>query len=231
MQRHTFAKTTLAACCIFALAGCGTQKINVINQAEASKFNPATSARLRLVSGEGALGGFVSGQKCETYFNETTFLFPQGRSGWVNAHIKTNSEPPLREPDTQNSVIGMPETAATTSINSSKRYYDEYVVPANQPVITGASMDGSKGTCTPTPVLFTPEPGADYEISYQFVQNGLFSTGCQTHVRKLSKTGSIATEAPVFPKFCAKNDKGRYVTVDLLEVIERAKQGKPLLPE
>lgn len=198
------------------LIGCATTKTDVRNDAEMSKYDPATTARVRLITGDTTYGGYVSGQSCEAVFSEAAQEIPAEQRGWINAHIDSEGLYPFRASDHQNSVIGMPATQATKAINNSPKIYDEHVVPANQPFIGTFSMGGSQISCWPKPVVFNPEPGQDYELEYQTVKISTFKAGCVIAVRKLSSLGNATVETPMKPKVCAKSADGVYRPLDPL---------------
>lgn len=61
-------------CIVLNLVACtATTKTNVRNEAEAERFDPASMARIRLITGDQMIkGGYVSGFSCEKFFNEAT---------------------------------------------------------------------------------------------------------------------------------------------------------------
>jgi len=196
------------------LIGCATTKTDVRNDAEMSKYDPATTARVRLITGDTTYGGYVSGQSCEAVFSEAAQEIPAEQRGWVKAHIDSEGLYPFRASDRQNSVIGMPATQATKAINDSPKIYDEHVVPANQPLIAAFSMGGSQISCWPKPVTFTPEPGQDYEMQYEMVKFSTFKAGCVIKVRKLSSLANTTVETPMSPQICVKTAAGIYQPMD-----------------
>ena len=197
------------------LIGCATSKNDVHNEAEAAKYDPTATARVRLFTGDNAHGGFVSGQTCEKFFNESLKNLPIEQSGWKTAHIDSEGLYPFRASDHQNSVIGMPASKASKTINESSRFYDEHVVTANQPFIANFGMVGSV-SCSPRPVVFTPEPGQDYEMNFQIVKITTFKAGCIVQLRKLTDAGNTTIETPMRPQVCVRFDDGTFHTKDSL---------------
>lgn len=201
------------------LIGCATSKTDVRNEAEAGKFDPTTTARVRLITGENVHGGFVRGQTCEKFYNESLKRLPIEQSGWQTAHIDSAGLYPFRESDHQNSVIGMPASKASKLINESSRLYDEHVVTANQPVIAAFGMVGSV-SCSPNPVVFTPEPGQDYEMQFQIVKISTFKAGCIIQLHKLTAAGNTTIETPIRPQVCARSEDGIFHTKDPLANVQ-----------
>ena len=52
---------------VLILSGCSYNKTNVLNETEATKYDPATTARIRIYSSPEKLAGFVPGKTCEAY--------------------------------------------------------------------------------------------------------------------------------------------------------------------
>lgn len=195
------------------LIGCATSKVDVRNEAEAGKYDPDTSARVRLITGDNARGFYFNGQSCETFMNETAKAGPIEDSGWKAAHNNSSGLYPFRESDHQNNVIGMPASQTTRQINSTTKQFDEYVVEANKPFIALFGMVGSIA-CSPKPVSFIPQPGQDYEMQLKIVKLSTFSAGCIIELNKLSAVGSSTVETPVHKQFCAKALDGAFHTLD-----------------
>lgn len=203
----------------FALAmtliGCTTTKVDVRNEAEAAKFDPATTARVRVISGDNVQGGFVSGQSCETFYNDSLKRLPLEQSGWKEVHIDSPGLFPFRESDKRNSVIGMPASKFSKTINNSPRLYDEYVVAANQPFLAVLYMAGSI-SCQPKTLSFTPEPGQNYEMDFQFIKLSTFTSGCTINLRKIEVAGNSTTETAIQPQVCVRTEDGLFHTKDAL---------------
>ncbi|MNH36593.1 hypothetical protein D3C81_1765690 [compost metagenome] len=117
----------------------------------------------------------------------------------------------------------MPATKATKAINDSPRVYDEHVVPANQPLIATFSMGGTQISCWPKPVVFTPEPGQDYEMQYETVKTGTFKAGCIITVRKLAVLENATKEIPLTPQICAKSQDGTFHTLNPMQLLDSAR--------
>jgi len=198
---------------ILVLAGCATTKTDIRNDPEAVKYDPATSARIRIITSPNTQGYFVSGQTCEQFFNvsvrkdaESDLVTPAHPSGGLSGML-TNVF--------RNNVIGMPASIATREINSTPRFYDEHVVPAGKPLIVRLYYRDSRLICRPAPRVFTPQPGVDYEFEYLEPENGFFSQyKCTTAFRTLNTQGSTTTETPTETAMCIHSPDG-YHTVDL----------------
>lgn len=207
-----------------SLIGCATTKTDVRNEAEAAKYDPATTARIRLITGEGTVGGYVIGQSCETFYNKSARTLPRNQSGWIDAHVHTPGLYPWRESDTRNLVIGIPPTKASKSINDTKLQFDEYAVPAGKPLIVYLGSWSSAVSCTPKPIVFTPEPGRDYEFQLEMVKLGTFRGGCMIGARKLTALGAATVELPLMPDLCLRGAGDIYRTVTLQEQLEQIHQ-------
>lgn len=204
-------------CIVLNLVACtATTKTNVRNEAEAERFDPASMARIRLITGDQMIkGGYVSGFSCEKFFNEATANRPAEEVGWKPAREDSTGIPPLRASDKQNNVIGMPESKATKVINESKFYYDEYAVPANRPLIVRFTMGGPGSVyCSPKPVVFTPQAGKDYELQYEYLRLQNNQPGCILAVRRLNTIGTAVLETPIAPQYCSEDGQGGYKTLD-----------------
>ncbi|EED42347.1 hypothetical protein EBI_22298 [Enterocytozoon bieneusi H348] len=58
------------------LIGCATTKTDVRNEAQISRYDPANTARVRLITGDTTHAGFISGQTCEMFYNESLLTKP-----------------------------------------------------------------------------------------------------------------------------------------------------------
>lgn len=88
------------------LIGCATTKTDVRNEAQISQYDPANSARIRLITGDTTNAGFLSGQTCEAFYNGSLLTKTPEEAGWQKAHIDSAGLYPFRATDSQNSVIG-----------------------------------------------------------------------------------------------------------------------------
>ena len=192
------------------LIGCATTKTDVRNEAQISQYDPANSARLRLITGDTTNAGFLSGQTCEAFYNGSLLTKTPEEAGWQKAHIDSAGLYPFRATDSQNSVIGMPASKASKAINQSPKVFDEHVIAAGKPFIAGFAMGGSQMSCFPAPVTLIPEPGKDYEMELQMVKISTFKAGCVIAVRQLSVQGNNTVETPLRPQVCAKTPSGWY---------------------
>ncbi|WP_395611027.1 hypothetical protein [Pseudomonas sp. B22129] len=192
------------------LSGCATTKTDVRNEAQISLYDPANTARVRLITGDTSNAGFISGQTCETFYNRSLLTKTPEEAGWQTAHVDSAGLYPFRSTDRQNSVIGMPSSKASKSINQSPKVFDEHVIPAGKPFIAGFAMGGSQVSCFPAPVTLTPEPGKNYELELQVIKLSTFKAGCVIAVRQLSTQGSVTVETPLRPQVCAKTPAGWY---------------------
>ncbi|MEE4887892.1 hypothetical protein V2K64_03855 [Pseudomonas alliivorans] len=184
------------------LIGCATTKTDIRNEAGISQYDPATMARVRLITEHTISGGYVSGQTCATFFNSLLTKKPE-EAGWQAAHVNSSGLYPFRATDTQNSVIGMPASEASKAINNSSKVFDEHVVPAGKPLIAQIYMGGSQMSCVPAPVTLIPDPGKDYEMEFQIIKFSTFKAGCVLAVRELSAQANATVEKPLSPQICA----------------------------
>ncbi|WP_426161315.1 hypothetical protein [Pseudomonas sp. PWP3-1] len=192
------------------LIGCATTKTDVRNEAQISQYDPANSARVRLITGDTTNAGFLSGQTCEAFYNGSLLTKTPEEAGWQKAHVDSAGLYPFRATDSQNSVIGIPASKASKAINQSPKVFDEHVIAAGKPFIAGFAMGGSQMSCFPAPVTLIPEPGKDYEMELQMVKISTFKAGCVIAVRQLSIQGNNTVETPLRPQVCAKTPSGWY---------------------
>ncbi|WP_440093630.1 hypothetical protein ACTACL_07480 [Pseudomonas syringae] len=192
------------------LIGCATTKTDVRNEAQIRQYDPANTARVRLITGDTFSAGFVSGQTCEAFYNESLLTKTSEEAGWQKAHVDSAGLYPFRATDSQNSVIGMPASKASKAINQSPKVFDEHVIPAGKPFIAGFAMGGSQISCFPAPVTLIPEPGKDYEMELQIIKISTLKAGCVIAVRQLSTQASTTVETPLRPQVCAKTPLGWY---------------------
>lgn len=192
------------------VVGCASTKTDVRNEIQISQYDPANTARVRLITGENTRAGYISGQTCESHYNEARLTKTAEEVGWKAAHLDSAGLYPFRATDRQNSVIGMPASTASKAINDSLKVYDEHVIPAGQPFIAGFAMGGSEVSCFPAPVTLIPEPGKDYEMVLKIVKISTFKAGCVIDVRQLTTQANITVETPLRPKVCAKTPSGWY---------------------
>lgn len=192
------------------LIGCATTKTDVRNEAHISRYDPTTTARVRLITGDTTHAGFISGQTCEMFYNESLLTKTPEEAGWQTAHVDSAGLYPFRATDRQNSVIGMPASKASKAINQSPKVFDEHVIPAGKPFIAGFAMGGSQLSCFPAPVTLIPEPGKDYEMELQMMKISTFKAGCVIAVRQLSTQANTTVETSLRPQVCAKTPSGWY---------------------
>lgn len=98
------------------------------------------------------------------------------------------------------------------------------MVPANKPLIAAFATGGGAYSCWPKPILFTPEPGHDYELQLEMLKISTFKSGCVIRARKLSNVGTTTVERPVLPDLCVKGVDGTFRTVGLQEQLEKIRQ-------
>ena len=192
------------------LIGCATTKTDVRNEVQISQYDPANTARIRLITGDTTNAGFISGQTCEMFYNKSLLTKTPEEAGWQPAHVDSPGLYPFRATDSQNSVIGMPASKASKAINQSPKVFDEHVIAAGKPFIAGFAMGGSQISCFPAPVTLIPEPGTDYEMELQVIKLSTFKAGCVIAVRQLSTQANTTVETPLRPQVCAKTPSGWY---------------------
>lgn len=205
-------KPLLIALVVVGLTGCtSTQKVDVRNEAEASQYAPSSMARIRIFAEGMVQGGYVSGQSCESFYNDTAVQDNPERAGWKQ------SDPHLGElfRKNENSVVGMPASKSTARINESHLYYNEHIVPANRPLIV-SYVAGGPGSiyCSPYPIIFTPQPGQNYEAWYMFTRNQFNQPACTISLQKILTIGEASVEQRVLPLACIGTRVGEYKTVD-----------------
>lgn len=211
---------TLAAG-VLILSGCGYNKTNVRNETEAAKYDPATTARIRIYSSPEKLAGFVPGKTCEAYHNHPV-------NGTLQGMIDSRTYDPkqqyilwrkvdllgMKAEDYQNRVIGIPVTVRAEALKTDRLGYDEFVIPANQPVLVDISYsDHNGGYCYPPDIQFVPKAGQDYEASLEFHKQSFISSKCSINLVALSGSGSQQETSPVSTSFCGNDGHGRYFTV------------------
>lgn len=208
---------------VLILAGCGTSKTNVTNSAEAAKYDPASTARVRIVAGSWVWAGYVTGQSCEQYFNVSRNSGIVPPPGWRLArhheHEELNFFTTHWPSDYQNNVIGMPASSKTQAIDSTDGYYDELVVPAGQTFIAAVSFGAVRAHCYPAPASFVPQSGKDYEVRLDYSQSSYFApTKCRVGVYELQPAGassSAAAERPMPADYCVADPAGLYHTLSI----------------
>ncbi|MDD2050678.1 hypothetical protein [Pseudomonas putida] len=216
-----FVRFILVLVTVFAIAGCGTNKINIENVVEAQKYDPASTARIRIFSGQGIYAGYVVGQTCEEYYNvsKKSGIIPP--PGWrvVRDHTKEElSSITLRYPsDYQNNIIGMPGSAKTQNVNTTNGYFDERVMPAGQTFIASLWFGAAKSSCSPASASFIPQAGKDYEVRLDYTKESyLAPTMCHVGVYELQSTGgssSVTREIPNPTNYCLPDSLGTYHTI------------------
>lgn len=214
-------RSLLLLATVLAMAGCGTNKVNIENVVEAQKYDPASTARIRIFSGQAVYGGYVVGQTCETYYNVSKKSGIVPPPGWrvVRNHKKEElSSITLRYPsDYQNNVIGMPSSKKVQNINATNGYYDELVIPAGQTFIASLWFGAGKSGCSPAAASFIPQAGKDYEIRFDYTSESYFSpTMCHVGVYELQSAGgpsNVVRELPISTNYCLSDSSGTYHTV------------------
>ncbi|MDH0648631.1 hypothetical protein N5D48_17160 [Pseudomonas sp. GD03858] len=213
---------------VLATAGCGTTKTNVSNLAEAQKYDPASTARIRLITGGGESFGYVGGQSCETYYNVSRKSGIVPPPGWrvVRSHTSEEMIPFSSHypSDYYNNVIGMPASAKTQRIDATHGYFDERVVPAGQNFIADLSLGTRGSSCSPAPASFTPQAGKDYEVRLDYTAHSYFGpVTCRVGVYELQSAGSVASvtkDVPVAANYCVSDATGTYRTLEARSVAQ-----------
>lgn len=215
-------KKLFVALVAIGLNGCGaTQKVNVRDEAEASRYDPTSMARIRFFAQGMIQAGYVSGQSCESFYNDTTAQADPERAGWKK------SDPHLGEMfrRDENLVVGMPASKSTAEVNQSRAYYNEHIVPANRPLIVGYVAGGPGSVyCKPFPIIFTPQAGQDYEAWYQYTRNQFNQPACTISLQKIVSVGGTTAEQRVIPLACLGEQVGQYQTADPFVKAEHLRQ-------
>jgi hypothetical protein len=209
-----------------SLIGCTSTKTDVRNEAEAARYNPATTARLRIVTGEGNDGSFVSGKMCEQLFDAPRINpWVSMVTGKTTPQTSTPAQAPrevffaLRPFNHQNMIIGMPPSTTTRTIDSTRLVYDEHVVPAGQPLIVRMEHSDTAVRCNPPPRIFMPEAGQDYEAQYRIAANK-----CSIEVQLLESSNDNVQETPLLAGVCSYGPNGAYRTITPADLAKQAGQ-------
>lgn len=203
------------------LIGCSSyEKTNLRNDAESAKYHPTNSARIRIYSAPEKHAAYIPGKTCEAYYNHP-------ENGRLPGNIATRTYDPkqryilwrtsdvlaMKAEDYQNRVIGMPATTHTEAVKTDRLGYDEFVIPANQPVLVDIAYKSDNGYCYPPTIQFVPEAGKDYEASLEFHKQNFYSSKCSIELVALSGAGAVQETRPVSTSFCRSDGNGRYSTV------------------
>jgi len=109
--------------------------------------------------------------------------------------------------------LGMPVTPNVTNLDSrsgilTSAAYKEYAVRAGEPLTVwgkyGETTGRSAYWCEEIALVFNPEQGQDYEVTFDFEQGG-----CKLNVRRIEVTGDQVQLQPVptsAPHKCTAND-------------------------
>ncbi|MDR6503514.1 hypothetical protein J2785_006707 [Burkholderia ambifaria] len=178
-----FKNTLMAVALGTLLAGCASQNTH------SAAYDPATDARIRVYFG--ASTHFFFNTTCEPKKGVLGF----GGGGMAVAKPRTLH--------LANTTIGMPVP------EDAYRYYDEYVIKANEPLTIsveygGDSLPDFNGFIFRSPFqhiarTFVPQAGKDYEA---FASNA--SNSLQLNVRRLSVVGEHVQTEPVSIKAAPK---------------------------
>lgn len=211
---------TLTASALLLIGCTSYDKTNLRNEAEAAKYDPTTSARIRIYSAPEKYAIYVPGKTCEAYYNHP-------ENGRLQGSIATRAHDPkqsyilwrtadllgMKAEDYQNRVIGMPATAHTEAVKTDRLGYDEFVIPAHQPVLVDIGYKSENGYCYPPTIQFVPEAGKDYEASIEFHKQNFYSAKCSIELVTLSGAGSFQETLPVSTNICRPDRDGHYSTV------------------
>ncbi|MEY9333742.1 hypothetical protein ABH911_004053 [Pseudomonas protegens] len=202
------------------LTGCSYEKTNLRNDTEAAKYDPTNSARIRIFSAPEKPASYIPGKTCEAYYNHP-------ENGRLQGSIATRHHDPkqryilwrdsdvlgMKIEDYQNRVIGIPTTAHTEAVKFDRLGYDEFVIPANQPVLIDINYKTDNGHCYPPTIQFVPKAGKDYEASLEFSKQSALSSKCAINLVKLSGTGVLKETQAASTSYCGNDGHGRYFTV------------------
>lgn len=208
------------------LQGCSYEKTLVRKEAEASTYDPASMARIRLFSSPELSASYQPGATCEAFHpskkNDTKIAARQYKKEqhWL-LWAKTSLDLRGMEPeDYQNRVIGMPETKQTRNLRNDRVGYDEFVIPAGKPTVVMINFTAHDSTrnsdswCFPPPVALTPEAGKDYEISLVWERPNIFVANCRLSVAELVGQEVVKDVREVKTALCAENKNFDYDTVN-----------------
>jgi len=201
--------------------GCSYEKMNVRNDAEAAKYDPASTARVRFFSSPEYYSSYQPGAACEdfhpgkatdkktylrVYENKESYIL------WRDTDLRG-----MKAEDYRNKVIGMPTSKTTEALKSDRLGYDEVVIPVGKPSVLSInySMHSQEGSasCYPSPVSLNPEAGKDYEVKFVFEKPQFLVTTCKLTVSELSGVGSPQDVREVKTDLCVKNEHYDYETV------------------
>lgn len=203
------------------IQGCSYEKVNVRNEVEAAKYDPASMARVRFFSSPEYSSSYQPGAACEdfhsgkatdrktylrVYENKESYIL------WRDADLLG-----MKAEDYRNRVIGIPASRTTETLKTDRLGYDEVVIPAGKPSVLAInySMRSQEGSasCYPSPVSLNPEAGKDYEVRLVFEKPQFLVTTCKLSVSELSEAGSPREVREIKTDLCVKNEHYDYETV------------------
>lgn len=209
-----------------ALQGCTHyDKTNIRNDVEAAKYDPASTARIRVFSSPEVTGSYQANASCEQYRpfytkegSPLTVSFRDRRSTkqyilWRNVDLLG-----MVEEDYINRTIDIPASQTTEALKHDRLGYNEYVIPAGKPTVMDlgfhAVYEHGSSRCSPKPVVLVPEAGKDYEVRFATEEINWLTNGCRITVSELSGTAPLKTMQPVKTSMCVLGDGYTFKTVN-----------------
>ncbi|NWC95332.1 MULTISPECIES: hypothetical protein [unclassified Pseudomonas] len=196
----------LALTCLM-LGACSYTKTTLPNDQEAARYDPATSARVRIFTSPEFIGSYQPGQSCAQLnthaanrglIDTTVYKHQESYMLWRTVDLRG-----MQPENYQNNVIGMPPSQATQRLQTDRLSYSEFVLPAGKPSVVQVRYSAPDGSCDAPPVMFEPQAGKDYEVSMQFSKDGFIATArCQVNVVALGGEAAVKQSAPVATKPC-----------------------------
>ncbi|KPG98864.1 hypothetical protein [Pseudomonas sp. RIT-PI-r] len=164
----------IISACLFA-SGCA-QIVPVVNEAEQQKYDPASTARIRVYSNPNIRASYTPGKSCEEYKANADAEVSR-KKGQVNLLGMSPGQ-------YENEVIGMRPSWHSAHL-SYREKYSELVLPAGVPtVISIISFQGVM--CNAPARSFTPRAGKDYEAYLAFQTKHAALGICQVVIQELS---------------------------------------------
>ncbi|MGC6369016.1 hypothetical protein [Pseudomonas sp. K2I15] len=196
----------LALACLM-LGACSYTKTTLPNDQEAARYDPATSARVRIFSSPEFIGAYQPGKSCAQLdtkavnrglIDTTVYKHQESYILWRKVDLRG-----MQPENYQNNVIGIPPSQATQRLQTDRLSYSEFVLPAGKPSVVHVKYLAQDGSCSPPPIMFEPQAGKDYEVSLQFTKENFIATPrCQVSVVALDGAAAIKQSVPVTTQPC-----------------------------
>lgn len=178
--------------------GCSYSKVSVKNEVEAAKYDPVSTARVRVFSSPESVASYYPGLSCteakrvgskeanplRVYENKERYIL--GRKADLLG---------MKVEDYRNTTIGMPASEATQELEKDRLAYSEVVVPAGMSSVFSmfysVNDQNVRAYCYPPSVSISPRAGADYEVRLILDQKAFGRSSCHVSVKELSGEGTV----------------------------------------